>query len=138
MSQLCSNTLKEQPSETLPIDCGYARWSYPPDQPEPDHIEIRPQPIPLEASQSKNPPFHSPQPNFTKNKISNNTESLKLAISIYHVTLPPDARATFRGFLAVAGDFRNPATKQDQQSACVTLRYSSRWKKRRMFNESVT
>lgn len=49
MSELRADALEEEPREALPIDRRDARRRDPPDQPEPDHTEVGPQPVPLEA-----------------------------------------------------------------------------------------
>lgn len=49
MSELSSNAVKEEPRQTLTVDCRNARWHQPSDQPEPDHIQIPPQPITRET-----------------------------------------------------------------------------------------
>lgn len=65
MGKLCSNALKEQPRQALPIDHRNARWGNPPDQSKSNNIQISPQPIPLKASfpQNKiNIKIHNKQP----------------------------------------------------------------------------
>ena len=50
MSQLSADALEEEPRQALPTDRRNARRREPPDQTEPDHVEVGAQPIPLEAS----------------------------------------------------------------------------------------
>ncbi|RRT67970.1 hypothetical protein B296_00013222 [Ensete ventricosum] len=50
VSQLRADALEEEPRQALPTDRRNARRREPPDQTEPDHVEVRAQPIPLEAA----------------------------------------------------------------------------------------
>lgn len=49
MGELGADALKEEPRQALPIDRWDTRRCNPPDQPEPYHVEVGPQPVPLEA-----------------------------------------------------------------------------------------
>lgn len=54
MGELGPDALKEEPRQALPVDGRDARRCEPPDQPEPYHVEVSPQPVPLEARKRKN------------------------------------------------------------------------------------
>lgn len=109
--KLSSNALEEQPCQAVAVDCGNARRRQPPDQPEPDHIQIFPQPISLKRAYQNQSPTN-------KNKLINHhhhnscikfTYRRSLVCSSYHVILPPLPFATLRGFLTITGaGFRKP------------------------------
>ena len=50
MSELLADAVEEESRQAVAVDGGDARWRDPSDQPEPDHVEVPPQPVPLEAS----------------------------------------------------------------------------------------
>lgn len=54
MRKLCSNALKEEPRQALPVDHRDTRRRNPSDESKSDHIQISPQPISLKAFKPRN------------------------------------------------------------------------------------
>lgn len=54
MRKLCSNALKEEPRQALPVDHRDTRRRNPSDESKSDHIQISPQPISLKAFKTRN------------------------------------------------------------------------------------
>lgn len=107
MRKLCSNALKEEPRQALPVDHRDTRRRNPSDESKSDHIQISPQPISLKAFKPRN--------RTTKSSISKsnpkpiNSYTISHSNLTYQVILPPNERATPNGFLATTGGLTNSA-----------------------------